>query len=163
MCSNWNSMFSEPVSSFVISTPCLTVASGASPTVMQSYLDNTSRFISARWSSSFGPLVTNWKPGCKKPGRITGASVRLPSAAYVLEIMLMTSMRKPSTPFLNQKCIMSKTSARTFGFSQFRSGCFFENMCRKYSPVASFHCQAEPLKAASQLFGSLPSLPSRQM
>ena len=123
-------MLSEPVSSFVISTPCLVVASGASPTVMQSYLDSTSRFISARWSSSLGPLVTITKPGCRKPSRITGASGRLPSTAKGLEIMLMTSMRKPSTPFLNQKCIMSKTARRTVGFSQFRSGCFFENMCR---------------------------------
>jgi gamma-glutamyltranspeptidase len=39
-----------------------------------------------------------------------------------LEIMLMTSMRKPSTPRSIQRFIMSYTARRTSGFSQFKSG-----------------------------------------
>ena len=40
---------------------------------------------------------------------------------------VMTSMRKPSTPRSSHQFIMSYTARRTAGFSQLRSGCFFEN------------------------------------
>jgi hypothetical protein len=59
--------------------------------------------------------------------------------------------------------IILKTSLRTSGFSQFKSGCFEEKMVIKYCPVCSSNCQAEPLKIDSQLFGSFPSTPSAQM
>ena len=59
--------------------------------------------------------------------RVTGVASGRPGA---LEIILMTSMRKPSMPLSSHQRIMSKTSARTLGFSQLRSGCFLEKRCR---------------------------------
>ena len=39
------------------------------------------------------------------------------------EMSGITSMRKPETPLSSQKRISEKTSSRTFGFAQLRSGC----------------------------------------
>lgn len=41
------------------------------------------------------------------------------------DIILITSMRKPSIPFSHHQFIIEKTSSRTFGLSQFKSGLFF--------------------------------------
>ncbi|MNM85669.1 hypothetical protein D3C81_977940 [compost metagenome] len=124
------------------------VTSHVSPTVMTSYFDSTSRFISCINSCTRGPLIKPLSPSFEsgKPG--------------AFEIRLMTSIRKPSIPLSSHHVIMSYTSRRTFSFSQFRSGCFFEKICRKYSLVVSSYCQADPLKNEPQLFGSVTPLPS---
>ena len=59
-----------------------------------------------------------------------GPSGRCPSGATALEIMLMTSMRKPSTPRSSHHRIIAYTACRTSGFSQLRSGCLRANRCR---------------------------------
>src|SRR5689334_20643622 len=58
---------------------------------------------------------------------------------------------------------MSYKAFLTSGFSQFKSGWRGDMMCMKYCYVSLSYLDAGPLKMDSQLFGNLPSSPSRQM
>ncbi|MNO97145.1 hypothetical protein D3C76_888420 [compost metagenome] len=118
MSSNWNTILSSPRSSPANKMASSVVTSHVSPTVMTSYFDSTSRFISCINSCTRGPLIKPLSPSFEsgKPG--------------TFEMRLMTSMRKPSIPLSSHHVIMSYTSRRTFSFSQFRSGCFLEKICK---------------------------------
>ena len=69
-----------------------------------------------------GPL-RYWSPPKLPEVAVPPPSVSEPSGPTRLEIMLMTSMRNPSTPRSTQRRIMAWTASRTSGFSQLRSGC----------------------------------------
>ncbi|CAM5264712.1 hypothetical protein SVIOM74S_02236 [Streptomyces violarus] len=70
-----------------------------------------------------------------------------------------TSMRKPSTPRLNQNRRIDSNSVRTSGCCQLRSGCSGANRWRYQSPSGS-RVQAGPPKQDTQSFGgSAPSGP----
>ena len=102
-----------------------------------------------------GPSM-NWpRPSPYGPPSSSGPSF----SGSTLEIMLMTSMRKPSTPRASHQRSIAYSSWRTAGFSQFRSGCLRENRCRKYSPVRSSYSQADGENSAYQFVGSAPGCP----
>ena len=89
----------------VNSTASGMVTPGISPTVSTcaSRPANTAAYISGRNSWLRGPLVKNWSPGpYGDPGRgvVSGRDVSL-------LIMLMTSIRKPSTPRSSHQRIMA--------------------------------------------------------
>ncbi|MNU00995.1 hypothetical protein D3C72_2442580 [compost metagenome] len=66
-------------------------------------------------------------------------------------------------PLSSHQLTMSYSSARTSGFSQFRSGCLFEKTCMKYCSVTMSYSQIDPPKMLSQLLGSAPSFGSAQI
>ena len=124
ICSNWNTIFNSFPSLLAYFFASSKVTPEHSPTVIVSALFKTFSRISWRYSWTWGPLAGALKLAYPLiPG---GASGRSGS----LEIRLITSIRKPSTPFSSHQFIISNTSWRTFGLSQFRSGCFFENRWR---------------------------------
>ena len=124
ICSNWNTIFSSFSSLLAYFLASSRVTPEHSPTVMVSALFNTFSRISCRYSWTWGPFAGSLKLAYPLiPGFPSGRS-------GFLEIRLITSIRNPSTPFFSHQFIMSNTSSRTFGLSQFRSGCFFENRCR---------------------------------
>ena len=108
MCSNWNTMLSSRPSWALYFLARSTSAPHASPTVTRPSSMNASRDSSSRNSWSRGPLPVIFRSGS-------------------LAIWSMTSSRKPSTPLSTQKRIISYSSRRRTGFSQFRSGCCTAN------------------------------------
>ena len=98
-------MSSSCRSGSVNSTASGTVTPGISPTVSTctSRPAKTSRYISARNSWLRGPKVKYWSPGpYRDPGRgwVSGSDMSL-------LIMLMTSIRNPSTPRSSHHRIMA--------------------------------------------------------
>ena len=103
ICSNWNTICSSWRSKPVYRAASSTLTQGVSPTVITGYLLSTSRFISRRNSCTRGPFAAAARELSKPPAVTAGSSGKERS----LEIRLITSMRKPSTPLSSQNRIMS--------------------------------------------------------
>ncbi len=66
-------------------------------------------------------------------------------------------------PLPFQKRRTEASSARTSGFSQFRSAWLTSNRCRYHLPRLGTYSQAGPPNLDTQLVGSLSGLPSLKM
>ena len=108
VCSNWKTMLSSLPSGLAYSLAVSTVELHASPTVTSVSSLNASRLISWMYPWRRGPLQVILLSGS-------------------LPMLSTTSRRKPPTPLSTQKRIISYSSRRMAGFSQFKSGCQGEN------------------------------------